>query len=83
MRNPFSLEGQVALVTGGGAGIGLACVERFSREGARVAVLDRDPEGGGRAVERATRAGGEAAFFQGDAASRVEVEIAFRQALEA
>jgi NAD(P)-dependent dehydrogenase (short-subunit alcohol dehydrogenase family) len=35
------LDGQVALVTGGGSGIGRAVVKRFVEEGARVAVLDR------------------------------------------
>ena len=36
------LENQVAIVTGGGSGIGLAVVERFVAEGARVGVLERD-----------------------------------------
>jgi NAD(P)-dependent dehydrogenase (short-subunit alcohol dehydrogenase family) len=37
------LEGQVALVTGAGSGIGRAIVERFIAEGARIGVLDRVP----------------------------------------
>jgi NAD(P)-dependent dehydrogenase (short-subunit alcohol dehydrogenase family) len=35
------LDGQVALVTGGGSGIGQAIVRRFVQEGARVGVMDR------------------------------------------
>jgi NAD(P)-dependent dehydrogenase (short-subunit alcohol dehydrogenase family) len=39
------LDGQLAIVTGGAAGIGRATVERFAAEGARVAVLDIDGDG--------------------------------------
>lgn len=42
MMNRIHLHGQVAVVTGGVQGIGLACVERILDSGARVAVWDRD-----------------------------------------
>lgn len=38
----FSLSGQVALVTGGGQGIGAAIARRLHRAGAKVAVFDAD-----------------------------------------
>jgi len=37
-------DGKTALVTGGARGIGLAISERLLTEGARVAILDRDPD---------------------------------------
>ena len=37
------LAGKAVLVTGGASGIGLACVQAFRAEGARVAVVDRAP----------------------------------------
>jgi len=37
-------DGRTALVTGGARGIGLAVTERLLAEGARVALVDRDPE---------------------------------------
>jgi NAD(P)-dependent dehydrogenase (short-subunit alcohol dehydrogenase family) len=45
------LEGRVAVVTGGGSGIGLATVRRFAQEGARVVVGDVDAVGGKAAAE--------------------------------
>lgn len=38
------LDGKVALITGGGSGIGRSVVQRFVHEGARVGVLERMPE---------------------------------------
>ncbi|MSO37678.1 MAG: SDR family oxidoreductase [Acidimicrobiia bacterium] len=39
------LDGELAIVTGGASGIGLATVRRMAEEGAKVAVLDIDGEG--------------------------------------
>jgi len=44
------LAGKIALITGGGSGIGRACAVRFADEGANVCVADRD---GGTAAETA------------------------------
>jgi NAD(P)-dependent dehydrogenase (short-subunit alcohol dehydrogenase family) len=45
MSEFFSLAGQVALVTGGGQGIGAAIARRFRRAGANVAIFDARAEG--------------------------------------
>ena len=57
------LDGQVALVTGGGSGIGRAVVERYVEEGARVAVMDRVP---GRGEELRARFGDKVTAISGD-----------------
>ncbi len=61
------LEGKAAIVTGGTNGIGVAIVEVFAREGARVLFTGRNVERG-RAVERAVKAkGGDVHFLKADA----------------
>ncbi len=59
------LDGQVALVTGGGSGIGQAVVARFIEEGARVGVLDRVPD---RAAQLRSRFGNAVIALTGDVA---------------
>src|SRR5271166_5825807 len=56
----FNLKGRVAVVTGGGQGIGLACVEALSEAGAHVYIADRNPKAGA-AGQAAMKAKGYAA----------------------
>lgn len=52
----YDLKGRVAVITGGGRGIGFACAEALSEAGARIVVLERDVEAADEAV-RADRFG--------------------------
>lgn len=75
-RPLWSLAGRVALVTGGGRGMGRThCVE-LGRRGARVAVLDVDGDVAVKTSDEIRSAGGEARAFSADVASRAEVEAA-------
>jgi len=57
---------KVCVVTGGGAGIGRACVHRFSGEGYRVLLGDMSKEDGEKTLTEINDTGGEALFRHGD-----------------
>jgi NAD(P)-dependent dehydrogenase (short-subunit alcohol dehydrogenase family) len=65
-RMPRILDGKVALVTGGGGGIGRATGLAMVREGARVAVADFDAAAARDTVAQITAAGGQAITLTGD-----------------
>jgi 2-keto-3-deoxy-L-fuconate dehydrogenase len=71
------LKGKVAVVTGGGSGIGQAICLRFGREAARVAVLDVDAATGEDTAGRVRAAGGSAEFFRCDVSVQAQVEAVF------
>jgi len=67
------LPDTAALVTGAASGIGRAVAERFAREGARVAVADRDLLGAEETVRRIAAAGGDALAVAVDVADPAAV----------
>ncbi len=76
------LEGRVALVTGGGSGIGQATALAFARERARVIAADVNAEGGEETVSMIEEAGGEAIFIKTDVSSSAEVEALVNATVE-
>jgi NAD(P)-dependent dehydrogenase (short-subunit alcohol dehydrogenase family) len=72
---------QVAIVTGGGNGIGKAIAVRLGRDGAAILVVDRDASAAENVTARIARTGGEAESLVGDVAERATLERAAHQAV--
>jgi len=75
MPPPKPLAGRVALVTGGGGGIGAAIARRLLDEGACVALLDRDGDALAEAESR-LGAGERVAAIRGDVTAEADMEEA-------
>lgn len=76
------LEGKVALVTGGGSGIGRASAEAFAREGARVVVADLSESDALETAAKIGEGGGEAATAIGDVTDGAGAEAMVRAAVD-
>ena len=79
----MTFSGQVALVTGGAAGIGRATALAFAREGLKVVVADLDAAGGEATVQGIRAAGGEAIFVSCNVTKDAEVQQLMARTLEA
>jgi NAD(P)-dependent dehydrogenase (short-subunit alcohol dehydrogenase family) len=75
-------EGKVALVTGGGSGIGRATALAFAREGAQVVIGNRNVERGEETVSMIRDAGRTASFQRTDVVVAAEVEALVEHAVK-
>ena len=76
------LRGKVALVTGGGSGIGRATAVRLANHGARVMIADYVPAGAEQSVKLIKDAGGDASCLAADVSVTSQVELMVKQTVE-
>jgi NAD(P)-dependent dehydrogenase (short-subunit alcohol dehydrogenase family) len=76
------VENKVALITGGGSGIGRATALLFGREGAKVLVADYNAEGGESTVKTIKEAGGTAVFHAADVSNPQDVDGLMHKVVE-
>lgn len=76
------LDNKIAIITGGGTGIGEATCLRFAEEGARVAIFEISVENGQSTAETLRRAGFEAEAFQVDVRDEQSVSAAVQKVID-
>ena len=79
----MDLEKKIAVITGGGTGIGKATALLFAREGAAIVLAGRRPEPLERTAQEITKAGGRAAAVVTDVSEPAQVKRLFERAEQA
>jgi NAD(P)-dependent dehydrogenase (short-subunit alcohol dehydrogenase family) len=78
----MKLENKIAVVTGGGRGIGRAIALRFAKEGARVVVMARSEGQIDETCKQMMALGGEAFGVTGDVSKKADIENLVRKSLD-
>jgi NAD(P)-dependent dehydrogenase (short-subunit alcohol dehydrogenase family) len=76
------LDGKVALITGGGSGMGRVASTLFASEGALVALTDVNDDAGQEAAEEVEAAGGQALFVRADVSNEAQAADMVRAAVD-
>ena len=76
------LKGKVAIITGGGSGMGRSSCVLFAKEGAKVLVAELDTKLGRETVEIIKKAGGDAVFVQTDVSNASDCQRMIKTAVK-
>ncbi|HJT70930.1 MAG TPA: glucose 1-dehydrogenase [Terriglobales bacterium] len=75
----FRIDGKVAVVTGGGSGIGRAIALKFAQNGARIEILDTNEKDAQAVVAEISKSGGTAFGHRADVTQQAEVVSKFQE----
>src|SRR5207248_5918478 len=74
VRDLFRLDGQVAVVTGGGSGLGAAMAKGLAQAGAALAIVDVNEDGAASTVATIEEQGGRAVSLRCDVTVKLQVD---------